>query len=58
MFNMPLCVVCREASPKMKTVYHQLESGGKTSMAICIKCFEETKNNWINNNWKVKKETL
>lgn len=47
------CVVCREDCDHMTTCYQEYENGEKVSMEICWKCFQETKNNWFKEPWKI-----
>ena len=56
MFRIPNCVVCRQESD-LKTCYHQINNGVRLSIAVCDKCFEETKDNWFYEPWKVMPET-
>lgn len=53
-----LCVVCREKSDKMKTCYHQINKEKRLCIIVCEDCFEETKDNWFYDPWKIMPETL
>lgn len=45
----PFCLVCRDLTIEFTLCKH---SGG-LSILMCNKCFDETKENWFNNEWKV-----
>jgi hypothetical protein len=52
------CVICRDSCNKFITCYHDINEYKIMKMDVCLKCFEETKDNWFKEPWKVMPETL
>lgn len=50
----PFCVVCRDLTIECLLCNHTKGS----TILICPKCFDETKDNWFKEPWKVMPETL